>query len=105
MYNLRILWRNGEIPEEPLNMFAVDAPIECAMYAVEKNLLGTKGWTRFQKYAKRNGLLEETDEHNGDENNNWLFVLVILILLTHCMTSSYMMHVVRSYAVPVVRSI
>ena len=53
-------------------MFAVDAPIECAMYAVEKNLLRTKGWTRFRKYAKQNGLLKETDEHNGDENNNWL---------------------------------
>ena len=66
-------------------MFAVDAPIECTMYAIEKNLLETKGWTQFQKYAKQNGLLKETDVHNGDENNNWLFVSQSAHLLLHAL--------------------
>ena len=43
-YNLRIAWENGEILEVPLKQFAHDAPVECAMYAKENNLLDEPGW-------------------------------------------------------------
>ena len=42
-YNLRILWENGDETIEPLKVFATDAPVECAWYAKEKNLLNEPG--------------------------------------------------------------
>ena len=38
--------------------FAVDALVECALYAKEKNLLGKDGWKRFNRIVEREGLLE-----------------------------------------------
>ena len=51
-FNLRILWENGEITDEPLTIFGRDAPVECAVYAKENQLLNTSGWKKFQNIAK-----------------------------------------------------
>ena len=52
-YNLRIAWENGEISEVPLKLFAHDAPVECAIYAKENDLLDKPDWKRFGCTAKR----------------------------------------------------
>ncbi|MEC8171189.1 MAG: reverse transcriptase domain-containing protein, partial [Candidatus Thermoplasmatota archaeon] len=45
-------WENGEITPEPLSIIAKDAPVACAIYARDNNLLDTPGWKRFRKIAK-----------------------------------------------------
>ncbi len=57
-YNIRILWENGDETIEPLIEFAKDAPVECALYTKENNLLETVGWKRFKPIARREGLLQ-----------------------------------------------
>ena len=52
-YNLQIAWENGEISEVPLKLFAHDAPVECAIYAKENDLLDQPGWKHFRRTAKR----------------------------------------------------
>ena len=52
-FNVRVLWENGEITDEPLKNFGTNAPVECAIYAKENNLLDTKGWRKFNGIAKR----------------------------------------------------
>ena len=52
-YNLRIVWKNGEISEVPLKLFVYDAPVEFALYAKENNLLGEPRWKQFQRIANR----------------------------------------------------
>ena len=52
-YNVSIEWENGEITEEPLSVIAADAPVACAIYARENNLLNTPGWIRFKKIAQK----------------------------------------------------
>ena len=49
---------NGEETIKPLKKFAEDAPVECALYAKEKNLLKKDGWKRFNRIIEREGLLE-----------------------------------------------
>ena len=56
-YNLRILWENNETTDEPLKIFAKDAPVECAIYAKKENLLDEPGWMRFRRLAKREKLI------------------------------------------------
>ena len=45
-------WENGEITPEPLSIIAKDAPVACAIYARENNLLEVPGWRRFKSIAK-----------------------------------------------------
>jgi hypothetical protein len=52
-YNVTILWENGEITIEPLTVFGVDCPVECAVYAREHGLLEEDGWRRFKSIANR----------------------------------------------------
>ena len=52
-YNLRIAWENGEISEVPFKLFVHDAPVECAMYAKENNLLDEPDWKRFRRITNR----------------------------------------------------
>ena len=58
-FNVRVLWDNGEITDEPLQLFGRDAPVECAAYAQENNLLDTQEWKRFRRLARRYHLLNE----------------------------------------------
>ena len=57
-YNVRILWDNGEIKDEPLKVFAKDAPVEYALYAKKNDLLNLPSWKRFKRLAKREGLIQ-----------------------------------------------
>ena len=43
-YNVTMEWENGEITPEPLSIIAKDAPVACAIYARDNNLLDTPGW-------------------------------------------------------------
>ena len=52
-YNVRMEWENGEQTDEPLAIIGADAPVECAIYARDNNLLDTEGWKRFKHIAKR----------------------------------------------------
>ena len=52
-YNLRIAWENGEVSEVPLKQFTHDAPVECALYAKENDLLDEPGWKRLRRTANR----------------------------------------------------
>ena len=52
-YNLWIEWENGEITFLPLAIFFEDAPYECAMYAINRNLLDEPGWKRCKPYARK----------------------------------------------------
>ena len=51
-YNVTIQWKNGEQSDEPLTVIGTDAPIPCAIYAEQNNLLDKPGWKRFKKIAK-----------------------------------------------------
>ena len=42
-YNVEVLWENGERTQEPLSVFAADAPIACTTCAKKKNLLDKPG--------------------------------------------------------------
>ena len=52
-YYVKIEWETGEVTDEPLSKVAKDAPVECALYAQENNLLDTPGWKRFKRMANR----------------------------------------------------
>ncbi|MFM8621767.1 MAG: reverse transcriptase domain-containing protein, partial [Holophagaceae bacterium] len=56
-YNVRVEWENGEVSYEPLNVFANDDPVACAVYAKDNDLLNTPGWKRFKQMAKRDRVL------------------------------------------------
>ena len=58
-FNVRVLWDNGEITDEPLQLFGRDAPVEYAAYAQENNLLDTQEWKRFRRLTRRYHLLNE----------------------------------------------
>ena len=55
IYNVIILWSNGETTTEPLSIIAKDDFFSCAMYAQENGLLHTDGWKCFRSAAKRAG--------------------------------------------------
>jgi len=46
-YNVRILWEDDSITDEPLKVIAKDDPITVAQYAHAKGLLDTPGWKHF----------------------------------------------------------
>ena len=48
---MKVQWEDGSTTYEPLNIFAKDDPITCAMYAKEHNLLDTVGWKFLKKFA------------------------------------------------------
>ena len=52
LYNVLVQWEDGTETWEPLNLFCKDDPVTCANYAVEKDLLTTRGWTKLRRYAK-----------------------------------------------------
>jgi len=52
-YNIKIKWEYGELSSEPLHITVADSPVECAIYAKEKNLLKTQGWKHLKPIAKR----------------------------------------------------
>ncbi len=43
MWNLRVMWQDGSITTEPLNMVAADDPISCTKYAIKHDLLEQPG--------------------------------------------------------------
>ena len=43
MYNLTILWGNGETSIEPLLLIAADDPLSCAIYTRKNNLINLPG--------------------------------------------------------------
>ena len=47
-YNVGVEWANGDITQEPLTIIAEDAPLACATYAREADLLDKPGWKRFK---------------------------------------------------------
>ena len=51
-YNVHVEWETGEITFEPLSIIAADAPVTCAAYANENDLLALEGWCRFRSLAK-----------------------------------------------------
>ena len=51
-YNVTIEWENGEITPEPLDVFAADDPVACAIYARDNKLLDKPGWKRFRRIVK-----------------------------------------------------
>ena len=57
LYNLTILWENGETSIEPLSLIAADDPVSCAIYARKHNLINLPGWKRLRGLAKRQGQL------------------------------------------------
>ena len=52
-YNVKVQWEDGSITWEPLNIFAKDDPITCAVYAKDNDLLETDGWKALRKHARR----------------------------------------------------
>ena len=48
-YNLRIVGGNREILEVPLNKFADNTLVECAVYARQNDVVNKPGWKRFQR--------------------------------------------------------
>ena len=56
-YNVRVEWETGEITFEPLSIIAADAPVTCAAYAKENDLLALKGWHRSRNLEKKDKVL------------------------------------------------
>ncbi|GAX11913.1 hypothetical protein FisN_UnNu034 [Fistulifera solaris] len=52
-YNVKVAWENGEVTWIPLDQFAKEAPVECAIYAKANDLLHANGWRRFRAMAKK----------------------------------------------------
>ena len=52
VYNVQVLWSNGEITWEPFDNIRSDDPITLAIYAKEKDLLDTPGWKRLRRFTK-----------------------------------------------------
>ena len=48
-YNITVLWETGEITSEPLSLISKDAPVPCAAYAKQHNLLDEPGWKHLNK--------------------------------------------------------
>ncbi len=51
-WNLQILWDDGSITWEPLNMIGKDDPLSCARFAQEHDLLEKPGWKFLRKHAR-----------------------------------------------------
>jgi uncharacterized pyridoxamine 5'-phosphate oxidase family protein len=55
IYNVMVEWETGDTTYEPLQVFAADDPVTCAIYAKDKNLLDQPGWKQFKKHCKEVG--------------------------------------------------
>ena len=68
MYNLTILWKNGETSIGPLLLIAADDPVSHAIYAKKNNLINLPGWKRLKGLANRQGqlfrLINQAKLHN-----------------------------------------
>lgn len=53
MWNVQVLWTNGDVTFEPLHIIGKDAPIIVAQYARQHNLYELPGWKRFKYLATR----------------------------------------------------
>ena len=51
-WNLEIVWDDGTISWEPLDVITKSDPVSCAAYAQANNLLNTKGWKRFRRACR-----------------------------------------------------
>jgi hypothetical protein len=51
-YNVRVLWEDNTITEEPLKTFAKDDPVTVAEYANKHGLLETPGWKHLRNIVK-----------------------------------------------------
>jgi hypothetical protein len=51
-YNVRVLWEDNTITEEPLKTFAKDDPVTVAEYANKHGLLETQGWKHLRNIVK-----------------------------------------------------
>eukprot|EP00536_Pseudo-nitzschia_multiseries_P012138 jgi/Psemu1/308811/fgenesh1_kg.447_\ len=49
MWEVEILWKNGERTWVPLREFSLDDFDSCADYAIANNLLDEKGWKKFRR--------------------------------------------------------
>jgi len=58
-YNVLVLWENGKQTYKLLSILAKDAPVDCAKYAKEKNLLNKPGWKQFKRLAKREKVINQ----------------------------------------------
>jgi hypothetical protein len=76
-YNVKVLWETGEMTFEPLSIFSRDAPLHCALYAEEHQLLDDPGWKHLRRYSiacKRHDSIqlsnaqEEEREDDGEED-------------------------------------
>ena len=47
-YNVGVKWENGEILKERLSIIVDDAPVECAIYALQQHLPANQGWNRYK---------------------------------------------------------
>ena len=63
-YNVQVEWETGEIPFEPLSIFAHDDPVTCAAYAKENDLLALQGWCRFRNLAKKDKFLARANKQS-----------------------------------------
>ena len=50
-------WENDDKTWEPLDLIAKDAPVDCAQYAIDNNLLDCQGWKQFKRLAKQEKLM------------------------------------------------
>src|SRR5688500_13753554 len=55
LYNLTILWENGETTNKLLLVNAADDLVSCTVYTRQNNLLELPGWRRFRTLAKKVG--------------------------------------------------
>ena len=63
-YNVKVLWEDGQISEEPLKIFAKDDPISCTEYAIDNDVLNNPGWKRSPHHAKKKKILIRKVQQN-----------------------------------------
>ena len=63
-YNVLVDWETGEKTYEPLSVLAAGAPVTCALFAKENDLLHIYGWKRFRNHAKRDKTLTRAVMHS-----------------------------------------
>ena len=56
-FNVLVEWETGEKTYETLSVLAADAPVTCATYAIENDLLHIDGWKRSRNLAKKDKAL------------------------------------------------
>ena len=51
-YNILVQWEDGSQTWEPLNVFAKDDPVTCAIYARDNDLVKVRGWKFLRRFVK-----------------------------------------------------